>query len=192
MNPVTHPRAGSAGIWEVLMATVPAQSDDAHFRTRAAVNADVVSYWLIVAGTYLTVGFLFYYTGKRKLFDQGGVMPSGLAAQFKGSLIASFPGVNVSWFLLGLVLFFAFLGVLASLVAREFLPSRRKPILLGSLGLSMFAYGLMGFAENMISNTDSVASLFGYFSGTAVVIILLLLMPPYRNVDWLSSITTED
>jgi hypothetical protein len=174
------------------MATVPAQSDDAHLRTRAAVDADIVSYWLIMAGTYLTVGFLFYYTGKRKLFDQGGVMPSGLAAQFKGSFIASFPGVNVAWFLLGLVLFIAFLGVIASLVAREFLPSRRKPILLGSLGLSMFAYGLMGFAENMISNTDSVASLFAYFSGTAVVIILLLLMPPYRDANWLSSLTSDD
>lgn len=174
------------------MATVPAQSHDARVRARGAVKADIVSYWLIVAGTYLTVGFLFYYSGKRKLFDQGGVMPSGLAAQFKGSFIASFPGVNVSWFLLGLILFVAFLGVIASLIAREFLPSRRKPILLASLGLSMFAYGLMGFAENMISNTESVGTLFGYFSGTAVVIILLLLMPPYRRTDWLSSLTSHD
>jgi hypothetical protein len=190
-GPFTHPRAGLTGIWEVLMAAVPAQSDKARVRTRAAVNADTVSYWLIIAGIYLTVGFLFFYTGKRKLFDQAGTMPSGLAAQFKGSFIASFPGVNVAWVLLGLILFIAFLGVVASLLAREFLPSRRKPILLGSLGLSMFAYGLMGFAENMINNSDSVASLFGYFSGTAVVIILLLLMPPYRNADWLSSIVSN-
>jgi hypothetical protein len=173
------------------MATVSAHSEGAKVRKRAGVSLDLVSYWLIVAGTYLTVGFLFYYSGKRKLFDQGGVMPSGLAAQFKGSFIASFPGVNVSWFLLGLVLFIVFLGLVASLVAREFLPSRRKRILLGSLGLSMFAYGLMGFAENMINNTDSVASLFGYFSGTAVVIILLLLMPPYRNANWLSGLTSN-
>jgi hypothetical protein len=161
------------------MATVPAGSDD-------------VSYWLIIAGTYLTVGFLFYYSAKRVLFDQGGAMPSGLAAQYKGSFIASFPGLNVAWVLIGLVMFVVFLGVVASLVAREFLPSRRKPILLGSLGLSMFAYGLMVFAENMVANTDSVNSLFGYFSGTAVVIILLLVMPPYRNAAWLSSLTPKD
>jgi hypothetical protein len=49
--------------------------------------------------------------------------------------------------LVGLGLFCVFLGVLASLVAPEFLPSRRKPILPGSLGLSIFAHGLMGFAE---------------------------------------------
>ena len=82
--------------------------------------------------------------------------------------------------------------LVASLLAREFLPSRRKPILLGSLGLSMFAYGLMVFAENMIGNTDSVNSLFAYFSGTAVVIILLLVMPPYRSSAWLSGLTSKE
>lgn len=173
------------------MGALSAQSHDTHARTRYAVNADVVSYWLIIAGVYLTVGFLFYYNGKRKLFDQAGTMPSGLAAQFKGSFIASFPGVNVAWFLLGLLMFIVFLGVVASLLAREFLPSRRKPILLASLALSMFVFGLMGFAENSINNIDEVASLFGYFSGTAVVIILLLLMPPYRKGGWLSSIVSD-
>jgi hypothetical protein len=174
------------------MASVPTQSADAHARTRAAATADIVSYWLIIAGTYLTVGFLFYYSAKRVLFDQGGIMPSGTAAQYKGSFIASFPGTNVSWFLIGLVMFVVFLGVVASLLAREFLPSHRKPILLGSLGLSMFAYGLMVFAENMVANTDSVNTLYGYFAGTAVVIILLLVMPPYRSAAWLSSLASTD
>jgi hypothetical protein len=174
------------------MATVLTRSDDAPVRSTTAVVADTVSYWLIIAGTYLTVGFLFYYSAKRVLFDQGGIMPSGTAAQYKGSFIASFPGENVSWFLIGLVMFIVFLGVVASLLAREFLPSRRKPILLSALGLSMFAYGLMVFAENMVASTDQVNVLFGYFSGTAVVIILLLLMPPYRNAAWLSSLVSRE
>jgi hypothetical protein len=174
------------------MATLRTHASGDRVRTRTAVLADSVSYWLIIAGTYLTVGFLFYYSAKRVLFDQAGIMPSGLAAQYKGSFIASFPGRNVSWFLIGVVMFAVFLGVVASLLAREFLPSRRKPILLCSLGLSMFAYGLMVFAENMIANTDSVNSLFGYFSGTAVVIILILVMPPYRNSAWLSNSNSED
>jgi hypothetical protein len=174
------------------MATMPTHTDETHVRTRTAMSADIVSYWLIVAGTYLTVGFLFYFSAKRVLFDQEGVMPSGLAAQYKGSFLASFPGTNTSWFLIGLVMFVVFLGVVASVLAREFLPSRRKPILLCSLGLSMFAYGLMVFAENMIANTDSVNSLFAYFSGTAVVIVLVLVMPPYRNAAWLSSLASKD
>jgi len=77
------------------------------------------------------------------------------------------------------------------IVAGVYLPSRRKPILLGSLALSMFAFGLMGLGENTINNGDEVASLFGYFSRTAVVIILLLLMPPCRKAGWLSSIVSD-
>jgi hypothetical protein len=171
------------------MATVSTHTEA---RTRTAVTADIGGYWLIIAGTYLTVGFLFYYSAKRVLFDQGGRMPPAVAAQYKGSFIASFPGANVSWFLIGLIMFAVFLGVVASALRREFLPSRRKPILLGSLGLSMFAYGLMVFAENMVANTDSVNTLYGYFSGTAVVIILVLLMPPYRSAAWLSSLVSSD
>jgi hypothetical protein len=173
------------------MTAAPTRSGDAHAHTAAAVTADIVSYWLIIAGIYLTVGFLFYYSAKRVLFDQSATMPSGLAAQYKGSFIASFPGENVSWLLIGLVMFVVFLGVVASLLTREFLPSRRKPILLCALGVSMFAYGLMVFAENMVANTDSVNSLFGYFSGTAVVIILLLVMPPYRSAAWLSGLVSK-
>jgi hypothetical protein len=56
----------------------------------------------------------------------------------------------------------------------------------------MFAYGLMVFAENMVANTDQVNVLFAYFSGTAVVIILLLVMPPYRSAAWLSSLVSKD
>src|SRR5437588_3341444 len=73
---------------EVLMTTAPTRSDDAHARPAAAVTADIVSYWLIIAGIYLTVGFLFYYSAKRVLFDQGATMPSGVAAQYKGSFLA--------------------------------------------------------------------------------------------------------
>ncbi len=97
--------------------------------------------------------------------------------------------MNASWFLLGLLELIVFLGIVASLAAGEFLPTRAKQILLGSLGLSIFAYGVMAFAENMIGGFSTVAELFGYFSGTAVLIILVLLMPPYRSTGWLSSLT---
>ena len=60
-----------------------------------------------------------------------------------------------------------------------------------NLAIRFVTQALMGFGENTINNLDEVASLFGYFSGTAVVIILLLLMPPYRKGGWLSSIVSE-
>jgi len=150
--------------------------------------ADMASYWLIIAGVYLMYGFLFYYAGKEKLFDQNGTMPAPLAKAFHGSFIASFPGVNTSWFLLGLLEFVVFLAFALSLLSGEFMRGRRKPILLSSLGLSIFAFGLMTFAESQISDFTTVAELFGYLTATGVVIMLLLVMPPYRPQRWLSSL----
>jgi hypothetical protein len=46
----------------------------------------------------------------------------------------------------------------------------------------------MLFAQEMVSQFDSVAQLFAYFSGTAVVLILILLLPPYRPARWLSGL----
>jgi hypothetical protein len=176
------------------MATVATQPETvrvrAHDRSVPHI-AGLASYWLIIAASYLTYGFLFYYAAKEKLFDDSGTMPVPLAKTFHGSLVASFPGVNTSWALLGLLEAVVVVGIVASLIVGEFLPSRGKPILLSSLGLSMFAFGLMAFAENMIGDFSTVAELFGYFSGTAVLIVLVLLMPPYRSSTWLSNLTTK-
>jgi hypothetical protein len=79
--------------------SVPVRSREAS-TTRIA---DVASYWLIIGATYMTFGFLFYYAAKEKLFDDSGTMPTGLAKGFHGSFIASFPGVNACWTLLGLL-----------------------------------------------------------------------------------------
>jgi hypothetical protein len=174
------------------MATVASQPESVRVRVRDRVTvhlADSLSYWLIIGGVYLTYGFLFYYSAKEKLFDDSGTMPAPLAKAFHGSLIASFPGVNTAWLLLGVLEFVVFLTIVASVAAREFLPSRGKPVLLASLGLSMFTFGLMAFAENMIADFSTVAELFAYFTGTGIVIVLVLLMPPYRPAAWLSSPT---
>ncbi len=164
-------------------------------RSRAATTtriADVASYWLIIAATYMTFGFLFYYASKEKLFDDSGTMPAGLAKGFHGSFIASFPGTNTSWLLLGLLEGLVFLVIAASVLMGEFLPTRRKPILLSGLGGAIFAFGVMSFAENMVGEFATVAELFSYLTGTGVLIILVLLMPPYRTKHWLSSLTQRN
>lgn len=154
----------------------------------AATLADRAAYLLVIAGIYVTFGFLWFYSFTDKLFDQNGTMPAALKETFSGSFLDSFPGLDASWVLLGVLQAVLFVAVAASLILGEFLPGRRKPILLTSLGLGMLAFGLMLFAQEMVSQFDSVAQLFGYFSGTAVVIVLVLLMPPYRPARWLSGL----
>jgi hypothetical protein len=151
--------------------------------------ADALVYWLGIFGIYLTFGFLWYYAAKDKLFDQDGNMPAGLKNAFDGSFIDSVPGLDTAWLLLGLLDAAAFLLIAVSLITGELLPDRRKPLLLAGLGVSIFTFAVMAFANNMIGNYETVASLFSYFTGTVIVIGLILLMPPYRGREWLSRIT---
>jgi hypothetical protein len=153
----------------------------------AAISAETIAYWAVVAAIYMGFGFLWYYSAKEKLFDQNGVMPEGLAKGYAGSFVDSFPGLNATWVILGIVEAVAFLGFVASIVTGEFLPSRRKPILMASLGVSMFTIGLLIFGQEMVGEFEGVASLFGYFGATVVTLVLVSILPPRRSIWRLSS-----
>jgi hypothetical protein len=142
---------------------------------------DAVTYWTGMAGIYIAYGFLWFYAAKEKLFDQDGTMPAPLAKAYAGHFIDSFPGANTSWLLLGLLEAVAFVAVVASLAMGEFLPSRRKPMLLAALSVSILTFGVMAFAQNMIAEHDSVASLFTYLGVTGVVFALIRYVPPFRG-----------
>ncbi len=154
--------------------------------------ADRVSYWLISAGIYLTFGLLFYYSAKEKLIDNGGTMPAPLAKTFHGTFVASFPGTNTSWVLIGLLEALVFVVIAASVLTGEFLPTRRKPILLSGLALSMFTFAMIAWGENITAGFATVAELFQYLVGTAVLIVLMLLMPPYRKTQWLTGLVRHE
>jgi len=143
--------------------------------------ADAVTYWSGIAAVYMSYGFLWYYAAKEKLFDQDATMPGGLAKTYQGSFLDSFPGLDTAWLLLGLLEAVAFLVVVASLAAGEFLRGRAKPILFASMGVSMFTFAAMAFAQNSIANHESVASLFTYMGVTAVVLGVLKLVPPFAR-----------
>jgi hypothetical protein len=173
-----------------VASTHPTQRP-AQVRTRESVTtniADRASYWLISAGIYLTFGLLFYYSAKEKLIDNGGTMPAGLAKSFNGTFVTSFPGTNTAWVLIGLLEALVFVVIAASVLTGEFLPSRRKPILLSGLALSMFTFAIIAWGENITAGFATVAELFQYLVGTAVLIVLVLLMPPYRKTQWLSGL----
>src|SRR5918912_4409035 len=142
---------------------------------------DAATYWAGIAATYLSFGFLWYYAAKEKLFDQDGNMPAGLAKAYKGTFIDNFPGINASWLLLGLLEAVAFLVIVASLAAGEFMPTRRKPILLAGLTVSMFTFAVMTFGQNLIGNFEGVASLFTYMGVTGVVYAVIRYWLPTRS-----------
>jgi hypothetical protein len=154
----------------------PAVADITKFATYAAS----------LTGIYLSVGFLFYYAAYEKLITDNGTMPAQLAKLFAGSFFASVPGNNPAWFLLGLLEASIVVLLAMSLLRGEFLPQRRKPILLAGLSVSLLAFGVMGLANDMIGNTPTVIELFTYFGVTIVVMFLVRQMAPYRPMSWLA------
>ncbi len=167
------------------MSTPEAASIDDQPRS---ATIDLVAYGLIVAAIYGVLGPLWFEGARGKLFFP---VPDGIIKMFDGTFVASFPGTDVAWFIVGLIEGIVVLTLAVSLVRGEFLPSRRKPWLLLSVAASIFAYAVVAFGMTISGNGDGTASLYMYFASSGVLLILLLLMPPYRSRNWLSGFSAR-
>ncbi len=149
---------------------------------------DDVAYWLTIASVYFLVGVLFFYSGKEKLFDGDAKAPPGIARQFSGTFVATFPGVDALWAILSVLEFGIFVILVVSLVTGEFLPHRRKRVLLVGLSLALFTFACLSFGQTSTGNNEGGASLYTYFGVTAVIFLLVMLLPPNRPRAWLSGL----
>ncbi len=169
------------------LVAVEADGTAAEEESAASISIETIAYWTVVAAIYIGFGFLWYYSAKEKLIDDGGAMPAGLAKGYAGSFIDSFPGLNATWVILGIVEAVAFLGFIASIVTGEFLPTRRKPILTASLGVSLLTFALLVFGQELIAEFDGVAADFGYIGATIVTLLLVQVLPPRKGIWRLTS-----
>ena len=174
------------------MSSPNPQEKRIHTKPDTGRLVDTASYWLMMIATYLIEGALWYYPFKEKVFSDGMIAPAGIKHQFAGSLIASFPGTSVAWGILGVLEGLVVLGLAVSLVTGEFLPSRRKPILLSSLMLSLGVFGLLIFGNSMTSQFDAVGGLFTYVAATGVLAFLVVSLPPYRSGSWLGDLVRRE
>ena len=139
---------------------------------------DRIAYWLTILGGYFLVGVLFFYSGKGKLFDDDGKAPAPLKEQFEGTFIDTFPGVDTAWVILGVMELGVVALMVVSLVLAEFLPHRRKTVLLMALALGMLTFACLSFGQTSTGNNEGSASLYSYFASTAVIFLLVLKLPP--------------
>ena len=166
---------------------MPIEGSDSEFAVvgRGTVF-DGIAYWLILAGVYLMVGGLMFYSGKDKVFDSDGNAPAGIEEQFENSFLSTFPGIDTAWLVLGLFEFGVFVLLVASLVRLEFLPHRDKSILQVGLALALLTFACLAFGQTATQQFSGTAELYGYFASTAVILVLVSLMPPNRPDNWLS------
>jgi hypothetical protein len=146
---------------------------------------DGVAYWATIASVYLMVGGLMFYSGKDKLFNSDGHAPDAIKKQFENSFLATVPGTDAAWIILGLLEFGVFVILLASLARLEFLPHRDKSLLQVGLAVALVTFACLAFGQTATGEHEGTASLYQYFGATAVVLILVSLLPPNRSDRWL-------
>jgi hypothetical protein len=153
---------------------------------------DGIAYWLILAGVYLMVGGLMFYSGKDKLFDSDRNAPPFIEEQFENSFLSTFPGTDTAWFVLGVFEFAVFVLLVASVIRLEFLPHRDKSIMQVALALALLTFACMAFGQTVTQQYEGTAQLYTYFASTAVILVLVSLLPPNRPDRWLSSVRREE
>jgi hypothetical protein len=81
--------------------------------------------------------------------------------------------------------FGVFVLLLASLIRLEFLPHRDKSILQVGLALALLTFACLAFGQTATNQFSGTAELYTYFGSSAVILILVSLMPPNRSDRWL-------
>jgi hypothetical protein len=146
---------------------------------------DKLAYLFALVGLYVMVVGLFFYGFWEKAVDGDFKIPPPLEEQFDQTFIGTFPGGDAAWAIITILEGLVFIVLVASLVTMEFRPSRRKPFLLTALALGLLTFGLLAFGQTATAQHESVASLYGYFGSTVIIMMFVRTLPPYSQRNWL-------
>jgi hypothetical protein len=147
---------------------------------------DKIAYLFALTGLYVMTGALFFYGFWHKGIDGDFKIPPPLEEQFDKTIIGTIPGAEASWVIVIVLEGLIFLLLVASLITMEFRPSRRKPFLLTALAMALLVFGLLSFGQNATAESESVASLYGYFGSTVILMLFVRTLPPYTSNRWLA------
>ncbi len=167
------------------MSTTPTASGPNAGDAVEASPFDKVAYLFALVGLYVMVGGLMFYGFWDKAVDGDFDIPPALAEQFDATFIGTIPGASAAWVIIAILEGLVFLLLVASLVAGEFRPSKRKPFLLTCLAMALLVFGLLAFGQTATAQHESVASLYGYFASTVILMLFVRTLPPYTSNRWL-------
>lgn len=146
---------------------------------------DKLAYLFALVGLYVMVGGLMFYGFWEKAVDGDFNIPPPLAQQFDKTFIGTVPGSSAAWVIIAVLEGLVFLLLVASLATGEFRPSKRKPFLLTCLAMALLVFGLLAFGQNATAEHETVASLYGYFGATVILMLFVRTLPPYTSNRWL-------
>jgi hypothetical protein len=65
-----------------------------------------------------------------------------------------------------------------TLLRGEFLPHRTKSVMTVALSLALLTFACLSFGQTSTGNNQGTASLYTYFASTAIILLLVLRLPP--------------
>lgn len=143
----------------------------------SSMNATILS--LVRSGSLLAINLLFVmvwgFTGLGKLLNG---MPSWFGDKFGQTILARFPGLAASFWLLTVAEVLAFLLALAAILRVEFLGRRPPTCLALMLVWSLFVFVQLGFGQWLTSEFNGTFQLFAYFGLTLVALQFVLALQP--------------
>lgn len=146
---------------------------------------DKAAYLFALVGLYVMIGGLFFYGFWHKAVDGDFDIAPPLKKQFDETFIGTIPGAEAAWVIITIAEGLVFLLIVASLATMEFRPSKRKPFLLAALSMALLVFGLLAFGQTVTEQHESVASLYGYFGATVILMLFVRTLPPYATTRWL-------
>jgi hypothetical protein len=122
-------------------------------------------------GTLLAINLLFLmvwgFAGLDKVIHG---KPAWFADKFGKTILATFPGLTASFWLLTLTEMAAFALAVAALLRGEFLAKKEPKFLGATLVWGLFVFVQLGFGQWLTSEYNATHQLFMYFCGTLVAL----------------------
>ena len=131
---------------------------------------DKFAYYLRYTAIYAMFGITMLASSVEKVM---GSAPDWFKEQFQDTLVAAFPGLELSWRLAG-VLELAVVGLMiTSLVRMEFQPMRPKGALKAALGMAALTFMVLAVGQRISAEFSGAASLFFYFGATMATLLVV-------------------
>lgn len=131
---------------------------------------DKFAYYLRYTAIYAMFGITMLASSVEKVI---GSAPDWFKEQFQDTLVAAFPGLELSWRLAG-VLELAVVGLMiTSLVRMEFQPMRPKGALKAALGMAALTFMVLAVGQRISAEFSGAASLFFYFGATMATLLVV-------------------
>lgn len=125
--------------------------------------------------TLLLIALLLFATWALTGFGKitAGEVPGWFTERFGNTFLMSFPGPWLSFYSIAFFETLAAVLALISILRLEFMGSRPAHFLKASLVGSMLCFLQLGFGQRLIAGHDDAAKLFFYFTGTAVLLLVV-------------------